>query len=63
MKAGVVVTAIALQFACAGLGMLALGVAHGFDSRVPALGYWTCFFLMLALRMFGPVTTRKTAKS
>lgn len=26
--------------------MLWLGVAHSLDSRVPALGYWTCFFLL-----------------
>lgn len=26
--------------------MLWLGVAHSFDERVPALGYWTCFFLL-----------------
>ena len=34
------------EFAVTWTSMLWLGVAHSFDARVPALGYWACFFLL-----------------
>lgn len=29
--------------------MVLLGIAHGFDGRIPDLGYWTTFFVIWAL--------------
>lgn len=32
------------------MAMIFLGVAHSFDGRVPTLGYWTMFFLVVTVR-------------
>lgn len=45
----VLVVALSLPFLAAWFAMIWLGVAHGFDARVPAFGFWTCFFLNWAL--------------
>lgn len=50
--------AVALEtFTGALLSMVFLGIAHGFDQRIPAFGYWTMFFLILVLRAFPLVQT------
>lgn len=40
---------IAQDLILAWLFMIFLGIAHGFDRRVPTVGYWTAFFLVWAL--------------
>lgn len=32
------------------MAMIFLGVAHSFDGRIPTLGYWTVFFLVVTVR-------------
>lgn len=51
----------ALDLYIAWLAMLWLGIAHGFDGRVPALGLWTCYFLIWALS--APVHSVRLAAS
>ena len=45
---------LAIRTVYAWAGMLLLGVAHSFDSTIPALGFYTVFFLSLALAFIVP---------
>ena len=40
-------------FAKAAFLMLGFGAAHGVWASVPAIGYWTSFFLILGLNVVG----------
>jgi hypothetical protein len=53
-RADRIFTNLILMFLAPWLGMLFLGITHSFDDRVPAFGYWTTFFLSIAI---GFVTT------
>lgn len=44
-------------FGGSGIAILLLGAAHSTDSRVPAFGYWTVFFLVWAIRWVPLVIT------
>lgn len=44
----VLVASAVLDLLFAWGAMVLLGIAHGFDGRVPDLGYWTTFFVIWA---------------